>query len=109
LVSLSAQVGYPITIKEIKDYSYKIWQNSTNTQIVSERTLNLSGIPEAYEIIDTSTNPENNEYMRVITLWIGKPGQVYYDIQFTGSNENFENTQALYDKVLPTIKMETIK
>ena len=93
------------TIEQLKDSSISSIKSSSDAQFLSDTTLNLTGIPEAYEVIYTGTDPKTNEFRKGFFLFLGKQGQKAYGIQVYGPNETFNNTKSLYDKILPTIKI----
>jgi hypothetical protein len=92
-------------IEDIKDISKTNIIQSSDAQFLSDTRLNLKGIPEAYELIYTITEPTTNEFRKGFFLFIGKQGQTAYGIEVYGPNDTFNNTKSLYDKLLPTIKM----
>ena len=94
------------SIQKIKDSSKKGIKESSDFQVLGDKKLNLTGIPEAYEVIYTMTNPEKNVLNKGYYLFIGQTGQIFYGIQVQGPIENFNNTKSLYDKLVPTIKIE---
>ena len=46
-------------IEDIKDISKNNIKQSSDAQFLSDTRLNLKGIPEAYELIYTITEPNN--------------------------------------------------
>ena len=95
----------PSMIEDIKDISKTNIKQSSDAQFLSDTRLNLKGIPEAYELIFAITEPTTNEFRKGFFLFIGKQGQTAYGIEVYGPNDTFNNTKSLYDKLLPTIKM----
>jgi len=94
-----------MTIKELEDLSKTNIKANSDTQYLSDIKLNLTGIPEAYESIYSMTDPKTNKFKKGFDLFIGKQGQTAYAISVYGLNGDFNNTKSLYDKLLPTIKM----
>lgn len=99
-----------LTVKELKDLSIRDWKSdsSLNVKIISDKQVNITGVPEAYEIITTSTDPDTKVFKKEIFLILGKQGQVAYSVEFSAPYEEFSNTKSLYEQILPTIKIETI-
>ena len=98
--------SYHETIEEFKDITVTNVGKSSDFQVLGDTTLNLTDIPEAYEVVYTLTNPKTSQFNKGFYLFIGNNNQVVYGIQVFGPNDTFNNTKSLYDKLIPTIKIE---